>query len=145
MNRYEQHKFSGIEENRSPQRRAAFFEVVLGRERQDSKFSPRGVGGRLAERAALKRQIEEIAENGHVAVVTSGMDCDGSAWRDRVTLLPAHPALIARWERDYYAGAEGPQGHYFERPSVAAGLKTESRDLALEAFENGHPHRIAVG
>lgn len=97
------------------------------------------------QRRAHIRQITEFAEDGRVAIVTNGMDCDCSAWENSVSLVPATLAEVDVWLDDFYGSAEGPQGHYLERPSVARQLKRSSRDLALEAFEDGHPHFISYG
>lgn len=111
----------------------------------------------LAERAALAaivRERAELTELPHwhptrpgkpalcVAMVTNGMDCDCSSWSDRVTIVEAIPRHVERVIDDYYAGAEGPQGHYLAPPSTVAELETEYRDLALEAYEDGHAHVV---
>ena len=76
-----------------------------------------------------------------VAVVYGGMDCDCSRWDDRVAILPAVPTVVSRWVDRYHDGAEGPQWTRISRPSRAP-KKSTSRDLALEAFEDGHPHVV---
>lgn len=110
----------------------------------------------LAERGSLAAQISQCLEVGTyydydkdlkvhgpcVAIVTSGMDCDCSAWSNRVTLVPAMPIYVARWIEQFYADAEGPQSYQLMKPSKAAKLKEGHRDLALEAFEDGHPHSV---
>lgn len=95
----------------------------------------------LAWRAATAARIAELAEDGRVAVVYWGMDCDCSRWDDRVRILPARLREVMRWVDDYDRGAEGPQGWRLSRPSEAP-TRSRSRDLALEAFEDGHPHIV---
>ena len=41
---------------------------------------------------------------------------------------------------DQEAQAEGPQWQTLQKPSFAADLIEDDRDLALEAFEDGHSH-----
>ncbi len=94
------------------------------------------------QRVAFLWQIDCWAEDGEIAVVTSGMDCDCSRWEDDVRLVPATVSAVDKWLDDFYAGAEGPQGHRLMRPSEAKLLRRTSRDLALEAFEDGHAHSV---
>ena len=93
-------------------------------------------------RQGMIRDIAEMAEGGKVALVNSGMDCDCSRWQNRVSMVKATVADVDRWVDDFYNNAEGPQSCYIERPSVARKLQASSRDLALEAFEDGHPYSI---
>jgi hypothetical protein len=96
----------------------------------------------LAKRAEFAARIHQFAEDGFVAVVYGGMDCDCARWDDRVVILPAIPTVVVHWIDQYNEGAEGPQWTNLERPSIANELTPSSRDLALEAFEDGHPHSI---
>ena len=93
-------------------------------------------------RQTLLRHIVEFAESGKVALVNSGMDCDCSRWENDVSMVEATVEEVDLWVRDFYANSEGPQSHYIERPSIARKLQRSSRDLVLEAFEDGHPHSI---
>ena len=88
------------------------------------------------------RDIKVCAQRGKIAIVTSGMDCDCSRWENSVSIVDANIAEVDAWLERFYANAEGPQGHYIECPSTARKLVRSSRDLALEAFENGHPHVV---
>lgn len=110
---------------------------------------------RLAERALTAERIHGMAELTRlpdwswyrpgqtvpcIAIVTSGMDCDGARWDNAVHIVPAIPSMVDQWLDSYYTGAEGPQSHYFARPSATRALKRTTRDLAMEAHENGHDH-----
>lgn len=94
----------------------------------------------LERRQALKHAIERKQEDGRIAVVFGGVDCDGGMWDNRVDLIPANVVAFIRWENLYEDGAEGPQWHHIARPSEVEGLEKTSRDLGMEAFENGHQH-----
>jgi hypothetical protein len=96
----------------------------------------------LMEKMHVARRIAEWAENGKIAVVYGGMDCDMSRWDNRVALIPANVMAYQKWYDGYMEGAEGPQWASIARPSDVADLKSESRDLALEAFEDGHAHVV---
>jgi len=99
----------------------------------------------LSHREALAERVRACAESGRVAIVTAGMDCDGSAWANRVSLVDAVPRVVERFLDRYYEQAEGPQSHELARPSAVADLQSVHRDLALEAFEEGHPHSLSYG
>jgi len=96
------------------------------------------------EKKEIVEAIHESTENGKVAVVYGGRDCDMSQWDNRVTLLPATFAHVNRWADDYMEGAEGPQWWHVEKPSSVEDLEASSRDLALEAHEDGHPHIVHI-
>lgn len=106
------------------------------------KDSPRAREDYLAERQRLARKIRSMAERGEVAIVHGGIDCDGSRWDDRVAYVPALPVAVEKWLDDYNDGAEGPQWTSIWKPSEARELRSSSRDLVLEAYEDGHPHVI---
>jgi len=94
-------------------------------------------------RMTMIRQVKEFAESGKIAMVNSGMDCDCSRWENSVSIIRATVKSVDKWVNDFYANAEGPQSCRLERPSVARKLQHSSRDLALEAFEDGHPYSIS--
>jgi len=94
------------------------------------------------KRRAFHRAIAERSENGLIAMVWSGRDCDNVRYAGEVRLVKADWRSIEAADDDYNEWADGPCGYYLERPSVATGIHYRSRDLALEAFENGHAHHI---
>lgn len=98
----------------------------------------------INERAQWKAQLDASTEGGRVAVCRSGMDCDCTKYFDvRITEAPAS---IVAWLRDHERHCEwldGPESTWFDRPSnFVEGDCHESRDLILEAFEDGHPHVV---
>jgi len=94
---------------------------------------------RLAARAELAQKIRTCAKNGEVGVVESGMDCDCLKYVHSY-LLAAVPFAVERWIDESYEAAEGPLCVGVEHPDKLP--ENESRDLALEAFEDGHPHVV---
>ena len=96
----------------------------------------------LVYRQKMLARIHECAEDGMVAIVSGGMDCDGVQWDNWVTYVDASVAYVEWWERDFNYGAEGRQWWYIEEPSEAKYLEASVRDRTLEAFENGHPWSI---
>ena len=93
-------------------------------------------------RQALIRRIKDCAEDGAVAMVWSGRDCDGVRYTGSVYVVDASIKEVDREAAHTYKWADGPCSFYIERPSVAREIKRTSRDLTLEAFEDGHPHVI---
>ena len=98
----------------------------------------------LALRIERKKQLADLQEDGMVAIVYGGIDCDGSRWDNCVSLVPATITAVEQWAERYHAQAEGPQWQRLERPSVVADLVEDNRDLALEAFEDGHAHLLCA-
>lgn len=93
---------------------------------------------RLAAKASTKARLEACAEQGMVAVIESGRDCDGVQYWGRRHLIPATVMHYYRLWNHTEQWADGPFWFDFERPS--AEVEYGSRDLTLEAFEDGHPH-----
>lgn len=91
----------------------------------------------LAEREAIASRIAELAENGKVAIVESGMDCDGVQYSGRAAVIPASVMAYELFDRKTGEWADGPYSLGFARPSEK--VEYSSRDLGMEAFENGHP------
>ena len=93
-------------------------------------------------RQQFLQSIARCAEGGKVAVVWSGRDCDGACYEHSVAIVEAKKKAVDAHIEHTYEWADGPCAYYIERPSVARDLKYSSRDLALEAFEDGHSHVI---
>jgi hypothetical protein len=107
----------------------------------DSQFDLREIIGNLkAER--MQYVMDCISENGKVAVVESGRDCDCVQYSGHVHIIEA---TTAAYEELYDHTAEWADGPFFfelMRCSVAGGIQAESRDLAMEAYEDGHAHVV---
>lgn len=110
--------------------------------RNVGKIMSRDVEDHLANRAVLARRIAELAEDGRVVLVTGGMDCDCASWDGRTRTLPATFVHVNRAIERLYEDAEGPVRWDLTSPMVGAGIRETHRDLALEAFEDGHPHVV---
>ena len=97
---------------------------------------------RLAKHAKWVAKIKAHTEGGHVGIYTSGIDCDGVQYESNASILPAHRVIIDKYIDDAYYWADGPMAHHLVKPSKAHKQHAWSRDLAAEAFENGHPHTL---
>lgn len=96
----------------------------------------------IAERARFVDLIHGCAEHGRIAVNIDQMDCDCCRYTSS-GLIPAHPFAFESARQRAYLDAEGPiYGFWISKPSEQ--VPHESRDLALEAFEDGHPSVISM-
>lgn len=94
----------------------------------------------LATRAAVKAELEASVVDGQICIVNSGMDCDCVDYCHSSIVDYRGVFWFEKYEQDAYAWADGPLSIGFCRPDERPG--NYSRDLALEAYENGHPHYI---
>jgi hypothetical protein len=97
---------------------------------------------RRVARQALISRIDECAENGQILVLESGIDCDGSQYSGRTSLIDS---TVEAFDAHYDSVAQWADGVFYlsiERPSLE--IEYQSRDLALEAFEDGHPYSLYV-
>lgn len=95
----------------------------------------------LAEKARLKAHIEACTEDGKIAVVRSGMDCDCTEYLDQHHI--AAPSLMAwqKMEEEHEQWLDGPCSTWIGKPSDYPEGHA-SCDLVAEAHENGHPHSV---
>lgn len=98
----------------------------------------------LAKRERLYQRIDSMTENGHVGLHIDAIDCDCAhytrAWSIPMT---SHRAVLREIERAY-DDAEGMMTVSVVTPQFADTHEWTSRDLALEAFEEGHPHVVYI-
>tara|TARA_Y100001973_G_C5011078_1_gene238388 strand:- start:21 stop:509 length:489 start_codon:yes stop_codon:yes gene_type:complete len=100
-----------------------------------------GKGDHLAYKANLANTIKECTEDGKFASNWDRTDCDSFNVISSFTWDADTPLVkIVADIQDGYEQAEGRVSHYISKPSEMTEFKT--RDLALEAFENGHPSTI---
>lgn len=99
---------------------------------------------RRADRIArihLAKRLAWFDCDGHVNVIVSGMDCDCTKYAHKRT-APSDLDAYIRWEEDQYEWADGPMSIRIVSDEEAATFEGYSRDLALEAYEDGHPHVV---
>jgi len=89
-----------------------------------------------------ENNLIKLAHNARekVAIVWSGMDCDGVAYSNVVTLAVPNRKVIDEAIEHEYKWADGPCSFYLAMESDVKNLRPTSRDLGMEAFEDGHPH-----
>ena len=96
--------------------------------------------GRAYQRVVLQRVIADCLEDGQICRVESGMDCDCVQFTHSSLIDNPTPVALLASEEDSTYWADGPLGIGYCRPSERP--ESRSRDLALEAFEDGHPHIV---
>jgi hypothetical protein len=94
----------------------------------------------LARRQTLAGTIAKYQQDGKVAIVESGMDCDGVQYWGRACVVPAHVMFVMQWEENTEKWADGPFNWHLASPEEE--IEYGSRDRGMEAFEDGHPHVI---
>lgn len=96
----------------------------------------------LTKRQRLYERIDLLAQNGQIGLHVDAVDCD-CAHYTRAHVIPVHShRAVLQIIDEIYETAEGMMSVTLMSPSVAKRYKWTSRDLALEAFEEGHPHVV---
>jgi hypothetical protein len=96
----------------------------------------------IQARDTISTQIDKYKSNGRVGIIWEGMDCDCSQF-SYASILSANVYTILTHINSKYEDAEGPLSYTFCSVTYAKNYRRSSRDLALEAFENGHPWSIS--
>ena len=77
-----------------------------------------------------------------IYVIYGGMDCDCVKYEDSTTC--ASQSDFEEWENELYEYAEGTVWARQVSKAEYDKFSPSSRDLALEAYEDGHPHIVYV-
>lgn len=92
-------------------------------------------------RAAWSETISRMSEDDSIGIFWEGMDCDCVRFSYARTVSNQLMNLF-KYINAAYDDAEGPLSWYFIPTREAKRIKRSSRDLALEAFEEGHSHVV---
>ena len=94
----------------------------------------------INQRAAIRERILAVAVNGEYGIICSGMDCDCTAYRwESVQKVPTNWFAFMRSIYSHEESLDGPESTHYVRPDEVEDGKHIRRDLALEAYEDGHP------
>ena len=109
--------------------------------RRGRKLSP--VHYTIPMRARYRRVLDQYVEDGMIGVIRQGMDCDCTAYVYE-HVRPAFKGAVAFLQEEFahQESLDGPESTRWLKPSEVK-PRHESRDLALEAYENGHAHRVS--
>ena len=106
-------------------------------------FTLENAHDRTQQRIAENRKIATAAARGEkIAVVWSGRDCDGVSYSGDVTLVDATRNAVDDHIKHTYDWADGPCNYCLVSIAESKYIDSTSRDLTMEAFENGHAHCI---
>ena len=101
---------------------------------------PDGLHERINKRAALYAVLQRYQWGGKVQLIESGRDCDCVEYTHSAGLIDANWAAYSIKHRETSQWADGPFSFTITEPSTE--VEAESRDLVMEAYEDGHPHSI---
>jgi len=115
-------------------------------QRQSESFHYKHVSwvhARINHRVNLKRTLQQEGRSGRIRVWTQSVDCD-MAQRTTQSTIPTYKSVMEMWlvVENFYSGLEGYGNIVFSEPNEEDEDFSQSRDLALEAYEDGHPHVV---
>ena len=97
----------------------------------------------LLQRAKIKIGLEQCIENGKIAIFESGMDCDCSQYERTYHKKAMSVMEYIKYQNETFEWADGVVSVGYGKPSEHP-VESHSKDLAAEAFENGHAHVVYV-
>lgn len=96
-------------------------------------------------RHQFRRILDRTVVNGWFGVVRSGHDCDCSQYyRESIEIAPKGAVQFMRQEQEHEEWLDGPESTHYRKPDEIT-PQHKSRDRALEAYEDGHPHLVFMG
>lgn len=95
----------------------------------------------INNRVKLKRVLDNNSEDGMIAMIDTGMDCDCVSWCDVCHMSTPSVSKVMLLEDKQQEYAEGPCSLNWGKPSEHI-TGRQTRDHIMEAHENGHPHVI---
>lgn len=99
---------------------------------------------RLSRRWELMARIDECRrDDGKMWVSESGMDCDCVSYSGHLHECEANLRAYEKLGYEINEWADGPFNIYPITEEQAAESRPRSRDLAMEAYEDGHPHSVS--
>lgn len=96
----------------------------------------------LAKKERFYTRIRSCTVNGKIGIIVDAMDCDCAQYSRGHIIDAKSPVAVDKAVCEIYDDAEGPMSVAVVLPEVAKKHKWTSRDLALEAYEDGHPHVV---
>lgn len=115
-----------------------------GRHFREQRVSSATYPARVCDtNAGIRARLDATQVEGQVGVITQGMDCDCTSYRyERVGEGFSCVAAFKKWDDERTEWLDGPESVWLVKPEEIEPEESFSRDLALEAFEDGHPHVI---
>jgi len=104
--------------------------------------APHRIHRTLKRRWRVWALIKEFEHEGKIYHVESGRDCDGVQYSGHIHSCAAHPWAYEALLDRISDSADGPFHLDMIKYEDLHEVEYTSRDLTLEAFENGHPHYL---
>lgn len=98
------------------------------------------IDSKINERARIAEAFTRFAQGGKIGIVRSGMDCDCSRYVNARVIKVPGVFKFQIDERRHQEWLDGPEHTSICAPDELP--ESWSRDLALEAFEDGHPYAV---
>lgn len=97
---------------------------------------------KINDRAKVAHRLDGAVQDGKLGVIRDGMDCDCVRYHHES--IVNYPGLIEfmQSEEEHYSWLDGPETTSYVHPSRIDRNGNYSRDLAMEAHENGHEHVV---
>ena len=122
----------------SKNKRAAWKKITRSLDRVSDNYN---VHWNINNRVKLKRVLDNNSEDGMIAMIDTGMDCDCVSWRGVYHMPTPSVSKVVLLENEQQEYAEGPCSLNWGKPSEHS-TGRQTRDHIMEAHENGHPHVI---
>jgi hypothetical protein len=97
----------------------------------------------IGTRAEMYARIDKVAVDGKISISVDQMDCDCSRWTSGHVMDAVPHRAVEQYIEDIYSNAEGPI-YWMSIDTPENKAEYTSRDLALEAFEDGHAHSVSM-
>jgi hypothetical protein len=98
----------------------------------------------INERAPYRRILDKYARDGKIGVHRSGMDCDCTQYsHSSIIDAPVGAIQFQMREELHYEWLDGPESTSWSLPENTI-VQHRSLDLALRAYEDGHPSTVYV-
>lgn len=99
-------------------------------------------GSEVERNAQIRSMLDRCLVDGQIGVILSGMDCDCTQYYDeRVMKMPNSVQWFKRYWDEHCEWLDGPETQTFVPPASIV-PQHRSYDLAMEAYENGHPSTV---
>ncbi len=92
--------------------------------------------------AWARHALDLHSRDGQIGVIASGMDCDCTQYHHEFVMpAPTSVAAFLKWIDEHSDCLDGPETLVFAPPPDIV-PQFRSRDLALMAYEDGHPSTV---
>lgn len=99
-------------------------------------------GSEVDRNAQIRSMLDRCLVDGRIGVILSGMDCDCTQYyREYVMKMPNSVQWFKRHWDKHCDWLDGPETQTFVPPADIT-PQHRSYDLAMEAYENGHPSTV---